>query len=112
MRSSREGRSHRQRQRPERERTTRSALAATIRLLAARLFIGLPPENNRILTDIPWLGWTCGQCAFCRSHRENLCDAARFTGYTLDGGYAEYAVADARFCCRACATGSCREPRF
>ncbi len=49
---------------------------------------------------IPWLGWTCGQCAFCRAHRENLCDAARFTGYTLDGGYAEYAVADARFCFR------------
>src|SRR6266571_3289057 len=40
---------------------------------------------------IPWLGWTCGQCPFCRSGRENLCDAARFTGYTLDGGYAEYA---------------------
>lgn len=47
---------------------------------------------------IPWLGWTCGQCRFCRSQHENLCDTARFTGYTLDGGYAEYAVADARFC--------------
>ena len=47
---------------------------------------------------IPWLGWTCGQCQFCRSSRENLCPDARFTGYTLDGGYAEFTVADARFC--------------
>lgn len=47
---------------------------------------------------VPWLGWTCGECAFCRSGRENLCDRARFTGYQLDGGYAEYGVADARFC--------------
>ncbi len=47
---------------------------------------------------IPWLGWTCGECEFCRSGRENLCEHARFTGYTLDGGYAEFTVADARFC--------------
>jgi propanol-preferring alcohol dehydrogenase len=47
---------------------------------------------------IPWLGWTDGECAYCRSHRENLCDHARFTGYTIDGGYAEFTVADARFC--------------
>jgi alcohol dehydrogenase, propanol-preferring len=47
---------------------------------------------------VPWLGWTCGICRFCRSGRENLCDRARFTGYTIDGGYAEYALADARFC--------------
>ena len=47
---------------------------------------------------IPWLGWTCGQCRFCRSGRENLCDRARFTGYTIDGGYAEFTVADAHFC--------------
>ena len=47
---------------------------------------------------IPWLGWTDGECAYCRSGRENLCDNARFTGYTLDGGYAEFTVADARFC--------------
>ena len=46
----------------------------------------------------PWLGWTCGQCGYCRSDRENLCEQARFTGYTLDGGYAEYAVVDERFC--------------
>jgi alcohol dehydrogenase, propanol-preferring len=47
---------------------------------------------------IPWLGWTDGDCAYCRSNRENLCDNARFTGYTIDGGYAEFTVADARFC--------------
>jgi propanol-preferring alcohol dehydrogenase len=47
---------------------------------------------------IPWLGWTCGHCQYCRTNRENLCDEARFTGYTIDGGYAEYTVADAAFC--------------
>jgi propanol-preferring alcohol dehydrogenase len=47
---------------------------------------------------IPWLGWTDGTCVYCRAGRENLCVAARFSGYTLDGGYAEQAVADARFC--------------
>src|SRR5437660_5402163 len=49
---------------------------------------------------IPWLGWTDGECAYCRSNRENLCDNARFTGYNIDGGYAEFTVADARFCFR------------
>ncbi|HAB15467.1 MAG TPA: zinc-dependent alcohol dehydrogenase family protein [Verrucomicrobiota bacterium] len=49
---------------------------------------------------IPWLGWTCGACRYCRAQRENLCDRARFTGYTLDGGYSQYALADARFCFR------------
>ncbi len=47
---------------------------------------------------VPWLGWTCGECAYCRAGRENLCDRARFTGYDLDGGYAELCVADERFC--------------
>jgi propanol-preferring alcohol dehydrogenase len=47
---------------------------------------------------VPWMGWTCGECRFCASARENLCERARFTGYTLDGGYAEYAVVDARYC--------------
>jgi len=47
---------------------------------------------------IPWLGWTCGACEYCRMGRENLCDQARFTGYTLDGGYAEYTIADQRYC--------------
>jgi alcohol dehydrogenase, propanol-preferring len=49
---------------------------------------------------VPWLGWTCGECRYCRTDRENLCERARFTGYDLDGGYAELATADARFCFR------------
>ena len=47
---------------------------------------------------VPWLGWTCGTCRYCTTGRENLCERARFTGYTRDGGYAEYTVADQRFC--------------
>jgi propanol-preferring alcohol dehydrogenase len=47
---------------------------------------------------IPWLGYTCATCRYCVAGQENLCDAARFTGYQIDGGYADYAVADARFC--------------
>jgi alcohol dehydrogenase, propanol-preferring len=47
---------------------------------------------------VPWLGWTCGICEYCRSGRENLCDRARFTGYQIDGGYAELTVADQRYC--------------
>jgi len=46
---------------------------------------------------VPWLGWTCGECSYCRSDRENLCGRARFTGYQIDGGYAEYAVANQRY---------------
>ena len=53
-------------------------------------------EGDRV--GVPWLGWTCGACRYCRSGRENLCQGARFTGYQIDGGYAEYAVADERFC--------------
>jgi alcohol dehydrogenase, propanol-preferring len=55
-------------------------------------------ERTGKRVGVPWLGWTCGVCEYCRSGRENLCDRARFTGYTLDGGYAQYAVADERFC--------------
>jgi propanol-preferring alcohol dehydrogenase len=47
---------------------------------------------------VPWLGWTDGECRYCLSGRENLCENARFTGYQIDGGYAEYAFADTRFC--------------
>jgi propanol-preferring alcohol dehydrogenase len=47
---------------------------------------------------VPWLGWTCGECRYCLSGRENLCDRARFTGYQLDGGYAEVVTADERYC--------------
>jgi propanol-preferring alcohol dehydrogenase len=53
-------------------------------------------EGARV--GVPWLGETCGECGFCRSGAENLCERARFTGYDLDGGYAEFAVADERFC--------------
>jgi propanol-preferring alcohol dehydrogenase len=53
-------------------------------------------EGDRV--GVPWLGYTCGVCRFCTSGRENLCDNARFTGYQIDGGYAEYTVADCRFC--------------
>ena len=53
-------------------------------------------ETRRV--GVPWLAWTCGVCVYCKSGRENLCDRALFTGYTADGGYAEYAVADARYC--------------
>ena len=66
------------------------------RVAAAGKGAGHFPEGQRV--GIPWLGWTCGTCEYCRSGRENLCDRARFTGYTIDGGYAEYAVADARYC--------------
>jgi propanol-preferring alcohol dehydrogenase len=52
--------------------------------------------GNRV--GVPWLAWTCGTCERCRAGEENLCDGARFTGYDVDGGYAEYAVADARYC--------------
>lgn len=60
-----------------------------------------PGVNAFILGDrvgVPWLGWTCGECRYCRSGQENLCDQALFTGYNLNGGYAEYALADQRYC--------------
>jgi alcohol dehydrogenase, propanol-preferring len=62
--------------------------------------IGKRVESFRIdeRVGVPWLGSTCGQCPFCRTDRENLCDLPGFTGYTIDGGYAEYAVADKRYC--------------
>jgi propanol-preferring alcohol dehydrogenase len=53
-------------------------------------------EGRRV--GVPWLGWTCGECEYCRSGRENLCPRARFTGCDIDGGFAEYAVADERYC--------------
>src|SRR6266446_10610056 len=60
--------------------------------------VGTPQFKIGDRIGIPWLGWTDGECVYCRSNRENLCDRARFTGYTIDGGYAEFTVADARFC--------------
>jgi propanol-preferring alcohol dehydrogenase len=56
------------------------------------------PAGERV--GVPWLGWTCGECRYCRSGRENLCERARFTGYDRDGGYAELAAADERYCFR------------
>ncbi len=62
----------------------------------------LGPEVERFETGqrvgVPWLGWTCGVCDYCRRGRENLCPEARFTGYTLNGGYGRYLLADARYC--------------
>jgi alcohol dehydrogenase, propanol-preferring len=64
--------------------------------------IDVGPEVKQFVSGdrvgVPWLGWTCGVCRYCVSGRENLCDRARFTGYQRDGGYADYTVADARFC--------------
>jgi propanol-preferring alcohol dehydrogenase len=53
-------------------------------------------EGERV--GVPWLGWTCGECRYCRAGQENLCETARFTGYTLDGGYGDYLLADRRYC--------------
>ncbi len=58
---------------------------------------GEPPEPGTRV-GIPWLGWTCGRCRYCLNGRENLCELARFTGRDIDGGFAEYALADERFC--------------
>lgn len=63
-----------------------------------RLGTGVEGVSVGDRVGVPWLGWTCGACRFCRSGRENLCERAKFTGYHVDGGFAEYAVADARFC--------------
>ena len=64
-------------------------------IAGAVALVGERVEDFRIgdRVGVPWLGWTCGQCRYCRTGRENLCDQARFTGYTLDGGYAEYTLA-------------------
>jgi propanol-preferring alcohol dehydrogenase len=64
--------------------------------------VDIGAEVRQIRVDerigVPWLGWTCGQCVYCQTGRENLCEQARFTGYQIDGGYAEYTLADERFC--------------
>jgi len=69
-------------------------------IVGAVVAAGSAVETVRVgdRVGIPWLGWTDGTCIYCTTGRENLCDRARFTGYDIDGGYAEYAVADARFC--------------
>src|ERR1051326_1745345 len=65
-------------------------------LILGHQIVGTTESGNRV--GVPWLGWTCGVCVYCKSARENLCDRARFTGYTIDGGYAEHEIADERFC--------------
>jgi alcohol dehydrogenase, propanol-preferring len=66
------------------------------RVLGHQIVARVESDGRRV--GVPWLGWTCGECAYCRSGRENLCPRARFTGRDIDGGFAEYAVADERFC--------------
>jgi len=65
-------------------------------LVLGHQVVGETDDGRRL--GVPWLGWTDGTCRYCASGRENLCDRARFTGYDLDGGYAEYVVADERYC--------------
>jgi propanol-preferring alcohol dehydrogenase len=65
-------------------------------LIVGHQIVGEAEDGRRL--GVPWLGWTDGTCRYCASGRENLCDEARFTGYDLDGGYAEWVVADERFC--------------
>ena len=64
-------------------------------LIPGHQIVGLTEDGRRV--GVPWLGWTCGVCRYCQSGRENLCDRARFTGYDIDGGYAEFTVAAERF---------------
>jgi alcohol dehydrogenase, propanol-preferring len=76
---------------------------AKLPLILGHQLVGIVVEGDEAFAEgarvgIPWLGWTCGECRYCLSGRENLCDRALFTGFTLDGGYAEEAVADARYC--------------
>jgi propanol-preferring alcohol dehydrogenase len=68
----------------------------TPRVLGHQIVGVVAGEERRV--GVPWLGWTCGECAYCRSGRENLCVRARFTGRDIDGGFADHAVADERFC--------------
>jgi len=65
-------------------------------LVPGHQIVGETDDGRRL--GVPWLGWTCGECRYCASNRENLCDRARFTGYDLDGGYAEWVTADERYC--------------
>jgi alcohol dehydrogenase, propanol-preferring len=65
-------------------------------LVPGHQIVGEAEDGRRL--GVPWLGWTDGKCRYCSSGRENLCDRARFTGYDIDGGYAEWVVADERYC--------------
>ena len=65
-------------------------------LVPGHQIVGRTEDGRRF--GVPWLAWTCGACRYCRTGRENLCDRARFTGYDVDGGYAQWVVADERYC--------------
>jgi propanol-preferring alcohol dehydrogenase len=69
---------------------------AKLPLVPGHQIVGIAEDGRRL--GVPWLGWTCGECRYCRRGQENLCDRALFTGYQLDGGYAQQAVADERYC--------------
>src|SRR5437879_2167372 len=77
-------------------------------LIVGHQIAGIDQASGKRI-GVPWLAWTDGTCRYCTSGRENLCDRARFTGYTVDGGYAEYCVADARYCFSVPATYSAEE---
>jgi propanol-preferring alcohol dehydrogenase len=64
-------------------------------LVPGHQIVGIAEDGRRL--GVPWLGWTCGECRYCQTGKENLCNLARFTGYEIDGGYAEWTVADERF---------------
>jgi alcohol dehydrogenase, propanol-preferring len=70
--------------------------ATRLPIVLGHQIVGVSDDGRRL--GVPWLGWTCGECRFCRSDRENLCVRARFTGRDIDGGYAERTVADERYC--------------
>src|SRR4051794_32963397 len=71
-------------------------IAEPPRILGHQIVATVEPGGRRV--GVPWLGWTCGVCEFCRWGRENLCAEARITGYQIDGGYGEFTIADQRFC--------------
>jgi propanol-preferring alcohol dehydrogenase len=73
------------------------AIAAPPRILGHQIVATVPDQGHRRV-GVPWLAWTCGECGYCRSERENLCPRARFTGCDVDGGMAQFTVADERFC--------------
>src|SRR5207248_1786336 len=70
--------------------------ATKLPVVLGHQIVGVTDDGRRV--GVPWLGWTCGVCEYCTTRRENLCEQARFTGRDIDGGFAEYTVADERFC--------------
>lgn len=71
-------------------------VAGKLPVVPGHQIVGLTEDGQRV--GVPWLGWTCGECRYCLSGRENLCERARFTGSDIDGGFAEFTVADERYC--------------